>query len=148
MGLNETRRSSDKIRYRRQVVARLRLRGDTVTEIQDALASPDINITNLDTGRPYSRGTIANDLKHIRAMWRESATADMTEHKASQLAELREARRAVWRDSDHSEVRQNLALEIKLLGTAAPERLETKSQGTIVLDWGDDRTTDDTPTST
>ena len=93
MALNGS--NGDRIRHRRQIVARLRLRGGTVTEIVEALASVQVNITNPDTGRPYSRGTIANDLKVLRKQWTDSALADTAELKGRELAELREARRAV-----------------------------------------------------
>lgn len=126
-----TNTNGDRIKHRRHTVARLRLRGGTMAEIEEAL--PKAGIINPDTGAPYSHGTIANDIKMLREEWRASAAADMAEHKARQLAELREARRAVWREGDLSEVRRNIETEMKLLGTAAPQRVEQETKGETIL---------------
>lgn len=143
--------NSDRIYQRRQAVARLRLHGATMREVVALL--PGIGIVNPRTQAAYALGTIANDIRRLREEWRESAAADTIEHKARQLAELREARRAVWRDGDISEVRRNIETEMKLLGTAAPAKVEQDHAGEIILrviydDSGVDNNASETPSET
>jgi hypothetical protein len=95
-------------------------------EIVAGLAENQVH--NPETGRPYSTGTITNDIEHVTQAWRAEYVKERTAHVMLQLAELREARRQAWADGNMKEVRQNIRLEIDLLGTKAPDRL-------LVADW-------------
>jgi len=93
-------------------------------------------LENPDTGEPYDASTISRDLSELEDRWRERAMAEVSEHKAEQLSELRTARRAAWRKGDYAEVRRNLQAEMDLLGTKAPQRQEITGAegGPIQLD--------------
>ena len=54
----------------------------------------------------------------------QEAQADIAKHKARQLAELREHRRKAWSDANIGEVRQGIGLEMRLVGSEAPQRQE------------------------
>ena len=122
---------------RREVVASLLARGLRQSEIVDTLSQakyahevlpngePNPHfIGNPVTGEPFNKATISRDVKHLMQVWRENAALDAEEHFARQLAELTELKRAAWSRKDISEIRQCLALEMKLLGTARPEKFE------------------------
>lgn len=110
------------IEARRERVASLRLRGLTQREIVEAFKAQ--GFVNPETGKAWSNGTIATDFLALDKQWRKSAERATSEHKAEQLAELQEARRRAWAVGDMPEVRQNIALEVKILGTEAPTKLE------------------------
>jgi hypothetical protein len=114
-----------RIAYRRREVEALANRGLALYEIVESLKAREI--VNPETGEPYSVATISRDLKQNNRRYLAEVVKERGYHKARQLAELREARRKAWIDGDMAEVRQNLQIEIKLLGTDAPIRLE--------LDW-------------
>lgn len=122
--------TKDVMHYRRRRVAALRLRGMTEREIHHALAeggAPDEDdepILNPETGRPYSATTVHNDLVAVREAWRRGAADDIAVLKGRELAELRRARVRAWEADDMGEVRRNIETEMKLLGTAAPEKSE------------------------
>jgi len=105
-------------------VAALVLRGLCAREIQTALADPARGMLNSETGEPWSLRTIVYDLAALRKQWEEGATKDIKKQRARELAEMRELRRAVWMTKEHGEVRMGLALEMKLLGTEAPAKIE------------------------
>jgi len=109
-------------------VASLKLRGLTAREIQAILAQAMINV---ETGEPYGLGTIGRDLVALKKQWKEAAKADIAKHIARELAELTEHRRAAWAGKELDEVRQGLALEMKLLGTQAPEKTNITGDLTI-----------------
>ena len=133
------------ITARREKVAALRLKGLTQQEITNALAA--MGITNQETGKPYSLMSVNCDCKALDKEWRERAAGDTDELRGRQLAEIRQARRAAWQDKDLNAVYRGMELEIKLLGTAAPERSEISgpagSNLVIKLSWDDPRVTDD-----
>lgn len=114
-----------RIAYRRRQVESLSNQGLGLYEISDRLLAE--GVVNPDTDEPYSIATISRDLHENQRQWMAEAVKERGQHKARQLAELREARRKAWQDGDMAEVRLNLQTEIKLLGTDAPLRLE--------LDW-------------
>jgi hypothetical protein len=111
------------VEHRRRKVAALRLRGLSLYEIVDALASGPAMLMNPETGDAFGKSTIDRDLRFLEREWRKEAVAAIAEHKAIQLAELREARRKAWSAGDVPEVRQNIALEMRLLGTEAPTKI-------------------------
>lgn len=126
MTLNTSQR--DMMEMRRAAVARLRLRGLTLREIALALAKGDAKgqgrILNPDTGEPYSNVTILNDLKALSAEWKENAQADISEHRARQIAEIEQVKRQAWSDSDGALALRAIELEMKLLGTNAPIKID------------------------
>ena len=109
---------------RRQIIARLRLRGLTQREIVDALHQQ---------GRGVSIATVNRDLKVVHEQWRSHARQDIATHKARQLAELNELKRAAWQAKDYRLALSVLREEIALLGTDAPVKIlwqqELKEQG-------------------
>lgn len=120
---------------RREIVASLMARGMRQAEVViqlgtemiirggDAINNPSY-IVNPNTLEPFDKATINRDFKYLLKGWRENALMDSDDHFSRQLAELTELRRAAWARKDLAEVRQCLALEMKLLGTARPEKLE------------------------
>lgn len=119
MGLNNSRQAI--IDNRRRQVAVLRLRGMTQREIIDTLENG--KVVNPDTGKPWSLGIINSDLKALDAEWRAEAAKAIDEHKARQLAELNEVRRAAWAVKDLATVLKVLKQEVDILGTAAAIKL-------------------------
>jgi len=123
--------------HRRQHVARLRLRGLSIRDIAQALALPPLSLGDPKTGKPYSTGTICNDLKAINADWQAAATADIAEWKARQLAEIAEVKRAAWLKNDFGTVLAALKQESEIAGTKAPARTDVTSGNeplAIILD--------------
>ena len=105
---------------RRERVASLRLRGLTEREIVAALEQQGFH--NPETGKGYDLATICRDLQALKKQWMDNAAADIAQHKAQQIAELRELTRRNWAKDDLPEVRQCLALAARILGTPAPEK--------------------------
>ena len=130
MPLNTSRNAI--IDERRRHVANLRLRGATQREIVDTLERNGVR--NPATGKPYSLGIINSDLKALESEWKEEAAADIAEHKSKEYAEIQELKRAAWKAGNLAEVRQCLALEIKLLGTEAAARSEMTIDDTGLSD--------------
>ena len=111
---------------RLELVAGLRLRGRTQREIQQALAT---QLVNPASGEPYSLGTINGDIKKLEKQWRKSAAASIEEHKARQIAEIAEVKRAAWMDKDPSTVLRAIDLEANIIGTKAAVRSELTGEG-------------------
>jgi hypothetical protein len=84
-------------------------------------------------GLARSLSTIHKDLQAIQEDWRSHARQDIATHKARQLAELNELRRAAWQAKDYRLALSVLREEIALLGTDAPVKIlwqqELKEQG-------------------
>jgi len=114
-----------RIAYRRRAVEELTNQGLKLYEIVEELVQREV--VNPDTGEPYSVATISRDLTENEKRLMSEIVKERGRHKARQLSELREARRKAWTAGDLAEVRQNLQLEMKLLGTDAPIRME--------IDW-------------
>lgn len=134
MSLNRSNQQAH-IDRRRRWVARLRLRGMTQREIVDRLLRVveegyPTGIRNPRTGKPYALGTINSDLKAVGKRWREAATQDIAAHKARQMAELAEVRRAAWAKGHLTSVLKALLQEAKLLGLNEPE--EVRGSGFVV----------------
>jgi len=126
--------TSDKARieYRRLWVARLYLRGLTLHEIEERLPLPSphgAGLVNPANGKPYDKSTLSRDLTALRKQWQQMAIDDTNALCGRQVAELREARRAAWGEKDWTEVRLNMALEAKLLGTEKPMRHTVEGTG-------------------
>ena len=122
---------------RREMVASLLARGMRQIEIVNQLGVEYLmrngervknpsHLINPVTQEPFDKATINRDVQFLRKQWRESAAEDAEEMLSRQLAELREARRVAWGRGDMDEVRLNMLAEIKLTGTARPEKKEIK----------------------
>lgn len=114
---------------RRRQVAILRLRGLTQREIVATLEKQ--GAINPDTAEPWALGTINSDLKALDNEWREAAAAAIDEHKARQLAELNEVRRAAWGAKDLATVLKVIKQEADIIGTNAPVRQEHSGEITM-----------------
>lgn len=120
---------------RREIIASLLVRGMSQIEIRALMAHPTIEVQgkqvtnpayliNPNTNEPFDTSQICRDVAAIRTQWRKQSLEHVDEFFAEQLANLRELRRINWERGDYVEVRQAIALEIKLTGTAKPERVE------------------------
>jgi hypothetical protein len=126
----------DTIALRRARVSSLRARGLTHEEIYHQLAAQFINgnpnpsyMVNTETHEPFDRSTITRDLKWLRDENIKCALASAEEHRANQLAEVRELKRAAWAGKRYETVLACLAREAKLLGLDMPERHDLTSGG-------------------
>lgn len=120
MQLNKSKR--DNIIRRRAIVSKMRLRGMTMDAIAHALM--DAGIVNPDTGDAYSKVTIKNDLDALKDEWRTEAAETIDKHQARQLGEIAEVKKMAWSDRDGSLALRAIDLEMKLLGTRAPEKID------------------------
>lgn len=141
-------KQQDMTALRRRRVAALRLKGLTHEEIYQALAMPgQAQIVNPKTNEPYDRTQITRDLKKIRAEALETAHEAMEQHLADELAQIHELRRAAWAEKAYGIVARCIEMEMKLLGTAAPDKhlivnIELMQQVTDALTAaGEDATT-------
>ncbi len=115
MALNGSR--NDTVYMRRELVGQLRAKGMTVREIARALANRSDPIE-------VSHVTVANDLKVIKRQGQANAESFIGEHIARQLAELEEAKREARQAGNLDTWARLFALEMKLLGTDAPQKFE------------------------
>lgn len=99
---------------RRAQVAKLAARGLTQREIVDALERG--GYTNPHTGNPWALRAINDDLKRLTREWRDRAAADIDEHRARMLEELRQVKAASWAAGDRHAVLKALSQERALLG--------------------------------
>ena len=120
-----------RIAERREAVAALRLRGATIREIQRKLSG--LGIVNHDTGQPFSRGVVANDIKFLEKQWQDKAARHIDELKANQLAEIRAGRRKAWSDNNLPMVSKFMKQEMDLVGSEAAKRQELKTEGDITF---------------
>lgn len=125
--LPQRKQRAQLIAARRREVARLRLIGMTQREITAELERQGVR--NPDNDEPYKVMCINRDCQTLDREWREQAAGDTEALRGRQLAEIREARRASWEAKDLNAVYRGMELEIKLLGTAAPERSEVSGPG-------------------
>lgn len=131
--------ANDRTADRRRRVAAFRLRGLTQREIVAALAQT--GYVNPKTDKPYDLTTINRDLQAIREEWHSEAVADIEQHIATMLAEIREVRRRAWAAQDLDTVLKALKQERDLLGLDAPKRVDIRHELTekarqFALEWG------------
>lgn len=107
---------------RREKVGKLYARGMTTRDIAIELSQLPEPILN--NGQPFSHVTIASDVNAIRRQWRKNAESELNEHIARQFGEIQEAKRVAWENNDLKTFAQLIAIEIKLLGTDTPQKLE------------------------
>jgi len=126
-----------RIDRRRSIISQMLGRNPNLSqrEICDRLTEEYVNP---DTGNPWSLGTINGDIQALRAWWRKEAEVNSEEIFARQLAEIREHRRTAWADNNLSEIRQSLALELRLTGTEAAKQIEIYDWRTEAEDKGID----------
>lgn len=106
--------------------------------LKDGFLAPNPNfVGNVETGEAVDRATINRDWKEIREQWRNIALDEIDEHFGRQFAEIQEKKRETQalmsKAADNKEKialigewRGLQQLEVKLLGTAKPERKEIK----------------------
>lgn len=107
------------IAHRRELVARARLRGATIREIVVALTAT--GFVNPVTDEPWSKTIVHQDIQALEAEWRENAKQAIEDHKANQMAELREVRRQAWHNNDMANVLNSIRLEMALMGSESPK---------------------------
>jgi hypothetical protein len=123
------------IDMRRDIVASLVARGMRQTEITKQLGSPKIirngtavdnpsYLVNPETGEPFDKATINRDVMALKTRWRKSADFNADGAFGRQLAEIDEIKRRMWAKDDIWGVARAVELEIKLMGTAKPQKLE------------------------
>lgn len=129
--------SKELVAKRRDIVASLLARGMRQTEIVSQLGTQYIvrngtqilnpsYMVNPKTDQPFDKATISRDTKVLREQWQTDAHIHAEEHFSRQFAELQELKRVAWAAKNVGEIRQCIALEIKLLGTAKPEKIESE----------------------
>ena len=123
-----------RIRARQDMVMSLRARGYKPTEIHAHFS--DTNKTSFvldpDTGLPYTLATIEEDLEYIQTVSLEIIRDNIDTHRARQLMELQELRRAAYARGQLQVVSATLRDEMKLLGTPMPVRTIVDVNQTIV----------------
>jgi hypothetical protein len=113
--------SSDQtIQARRERVAQLLLRGLTQREIVQTLDNQGIR--NRETGKPYSLGTINNDVAALENQWLEDVKEATGRRKARVTQEIYQVRRKAWANGDMDAVLKGLGMEIGLYGLNEPNR--------------------------
>ena len=118
------------IAMRRNLVARLRLTGLSQREVWEALAYGDKKrggvgrFINPQTDAPFSLGTINGDIKAMEAEWRKNAAQDTDTHQARQLAEIQKIKLQAFTEKNPALALRAIDLEMKLLGTAAPTKID------------------------
>ncbi len=126
---------------RRQRVAQLRVMGLTQRDIWKALAQGDAQgtgrIINPKTREPYSLGTINNDIQTLEQEWRDEAAKDTALHQSRQLAEIQAIKVKAFSQQNPELALKAINTEIKLLGTAAPQRIELDVSFELVMEFVD-----------
>ncbi len=124
------------IDLRRMRVASLVLRQLNQREIVEALGRV---MTNPETGKPYSLGTINGDIRYLRSEWRQKAIRDSAEHRGRVWAELQEVKREAWAQKNLKAVLACLAQERALLGLDGELPADTSLPGQVrAADLSDD----------
>lgn len=114
---------------RREMVARLRLRGLSQREICHALSHPTKGIINPQTNKPYSIATINADCQFLVKQWQENMTAAEDTRLSRILAEIQEVRREAWRTGDLNILVRAIKQEVDLFGLEAPKKSEIAGPG-------------------
>lgn len=110
------------IEYRRKLVAGLLVRRPNIQQ-RDIMDAVGKQVLNPQTDRPYSLGTINNDIQAIRAGWRERAGLDYDEWVAEQIATLDEVETEAWLSKNFELVLKCMDRRAKLLGLDKPQQL-------------------------
>lgn len=158
MELNKNNNKRDKIKIRREWVARLLLRGMTQREIVNALAvPPGAGGLGGGPGIDVSLATVNNDIKAMRKKWKERADQSTDEWMRDEIAKLDELERQAWISKKYELVLKIMNRRSKMLGMDAPIKKEhTGEDGEplfpmqdvaamvrALMVGGDEKTTDD-----
>jgi hypothetical protein len=120
-----TPNNPDVIAHRRELVARLRIRGLSLREIVVALAKPgEGQIINPQSDEPFTLTTIKEDCHYLDKEWLKRQAATTDSHKARVYLEIQEVKRAAWKDNDLSVLLRALKQECDLLGLDAPKQVD------------------------
>ena len=112
----------DAIEFRRETVAKLRVRGATMREICSTLK--ESGQVNPDTGREWSVGTIHGDITALSERWRENAKSDIHELKGRTRAQLEEIIRDGFGAEDRTAVLGAIKQMRDLYGMDEPRRTQ------------------------
>lgn len=107
------RLTHEQIMERRELTARMSLRGMTVRTIAAELVKKGI---------ASSHSTVARDLEALRADWRAARAAELDTHRDRVFMELREVKRLAWGQEDARAILAALKQEAELLGVNAPTK--------------------------
>lgn len=116
---NGARHDAALIMKRREYVASLTLRGQTVRKIAESLKA--LGIVGED-GEAFNHTTIVRDLKAIKAEWRAAMLRDFDEHVSETVAEINEAARMAIAAGDVQAWLKAIALRVKVQGLEAPTK--------------------------
>lgn len=114
------------IEARRLRVEQLLHRGLTVREIIKALSLQ--RIVNPRSGKPWSLGTIQNDIEVLQERWVEESLELRHKRKARIAAELKELKRKAWAGNDLDLVRKIIQDERAMFGLDDPIELNVTGQ--------------------
>jgi transposase len=106
------------IAARRLHIERFLVRGLSQREIVKALARQ--SIINPKTGKPWSLGTVSNDVQAIEDQWSELALEERFKRKAKITAELQELKRQAWATRDYKLVADLIKQERDLYNLDEP----------------------------
>ena len=108
------------IENRRRVVTQLRLRGFTYREIHAGLI--ELRETDKIKNKPWSIGTIHNDVKVIESRWEKESIENINMHKNKVLAELDEVSRHAWQEKDTKNVLEAIKQKRAVIGVDAAKQ--------------------------
>ena len=114
------RAENDRVLARRELVAKLRVRGMTLREISVMVF--EAGYANKE-GYALSMTTINNDIKVLRRQWIKNAAISMDERRAHQLEEIQHLKRKAWSDQDGALALRAIETEMKLTGTIAAQKI-------------------------
>jgi hypothetical protein len=131
---------------RRYKVAYWLARGYSRREIQLALAAPvaEGGVRNPATGKPYCLYVVQKDCEYLEQQWFDAAKREVADHRARQLAELREIRKSIWDgaaqanlEPDYVNLLRALKQEAELVGSQAMDPSGAAPKTVIVQFQGD-----------
>lgn len=132
MGVSSVAPPKNITEARRNRVAFLMVRGFSERRIAALLAEGVLDkrgniqhqFLNPKTKEPFSNTTIHNDIVKIRDEWRKENMASVEEHQARQMQEIQTVKELAWTKQDPTLALRAIDLEMKLLGTNAPRRID------------------------
>ena len=121
---------------RRSIVGALIARGLHASEIHEMISQPELIEGDAKTlnpfyivrqnQKPFTLQTIYNDIEYLTLKSREQIAATIEHHRANQFSKLLEAQRQAWRDGNLASLARFIELEMKLLGTPMPDKVENR----------------------
>lgn len=110
------------IEQRRTVVSELYLNGLSTREIAQALF--EMGIFNESTKEAFSQTVIVDDIKAIKAEWKDKSYTDMEALKAEHIETLKQLRKLALQKGDVKTALSSVVQEGKVLGLEAPTKNE------------------------